>query len=127
MSKLNEKWKIGDKFAVPDPINGYEYPEIYKVELVSEKYINTTDSTGDELAFYDYEIQKIEEPVQEFSSEKLIIVNKKMPEYSVKINGTKEAVDDFFFGTRLADFYVIKNDKLIMIETSKDLKKLYEE
>lgn len=127
MNTLNKKWKIGDKFKVR---NNDLYPGIYKVDSVdsTHSYV-TTDSNGHCFCFYDYEIEKIEESTdsqQEYQFFKLIIVNKNMPEYSVKIDGTKQAIDDFFFGTRLADFYVIKNDKLFMIETSKDLKKLYE-
>lgn len=116
-----DDFKIGDKFKVIREDFLPEYEGIYVVTNISSFMIITITKDGIEAGFYSDEIEKISDD----QSEKIIVVNKNSPEFSVKIDCTEKAVKEFFFGTRLSDFYVIKNEKLLIINTQEDIEKIF--
>ncbi|HET8685603.1 MAG TPA: hypothetical protein VFM18_02925 [Methanosarcina sp.] len=117
-------WKIGDKFRVTDEDFKIGYPNVYeatKFTKANDGVYCIVDDNVTVIFGFD-EIEKIEDkPV-----EKILVVNKSNPEFSVYVEKTEEAIKKFFFGTRLQDFYVIDSGKLIELETSKDIKKLFQ-
>lgn len=99
---------IGNVYVIDniDEIGGY-----YRInsELFKENELELADST-------------VDQPVVE----KILIVNKVRPEYTTYIENTKDVVMKFFVGTRLFDFYVIKNGEMIELNSDKDVFALYE-
>lgn len=96
---------IGNVYVI-DEIGGY-----YRInsELFKENELELADST-------------VDQPVVE----KILIVNKVRPEYTTYIENTKDVVMKFFVGTRLFDFYIIKNGEMIELNSDKDVFALYE-
>lgn len=114
-------FKIGDKFKVTREDFLPNCEGTYVVIDKKCQVIITITKDGNEAGFYSDEIEKISDD----QSEKIIVVNKNSPEFSVKIDCTEKAVKEFFFGTRLSDFYVIKNQTLLVINTQEDIENIF--
>lgn len=125
---IKTDWKIGDKFECIVPkFRQIGYTDTYVVTGLSTNGVYFQNHNKNEAFLNFSEMKEVEDqPIIQDPVEKILIVNKSMPEFSVYVEKTEDAIKKFFFGTRLTEFYVIDSGKLIELKTSNDIKKLFQ-
>lgn len=129
----NLKFKVGDHVRITNYDGKVEncatsfiesmIGNVYIINSIEGRYyrINSELFTDDELELVETKLDELV-PVS-----KILVVNKIRPEYSNYIECTKEAIEEFFLGTRIFDFYVIKDGKLLELKKTEDVIALYED
>lgn len=130
---MENKFKAGDRVRVTNyggKTEGINYSNIqamigkvYTIDSVGNVYyyINSEPFKEDEIELANEETR--DKP--RVAPSKVLIVDKVRPQYSTYVESSKEAIEKFFFGTRIFDFYIIKDGKLIELASQSDIEKLY--
>lgn len=130
---MSKKFKAGDQVRITNyggKIEGINRSRIqamigkvYTIESVGNVYYYINSEP-----FRENEIELVNEETRDkprVVSSKVLIVDKVRPQYSTYVEASKEAIEKFFFGTRIFDFYVIKDGKLIDLASGNDVFALY--
>lgn len=130
-----KQWKFnaGDSIRITNYVGKTENIEYSNIQaMIGNVYvIDNIDEIGgyyriNSELFKENELELVDSTVDQPVVEKILIVNKVRPEYTTYIENTKDVVMKFFVGTRLFDFYVIKNGEMIELNSDKDVFALYE-